>query len=249
MDILNVVFAQVSELARTLLTNALLNGIGFAILGLIGGIFLVIRLNRKEAFHRPHPIWTFLSKINLVYLPIVLALFLGANGLVIGLQKTCNKWIDVGTQPVVEYANAYLPTLQAAAMNMDLSRALTLEEMIALELGNKQGSSTGGYTEDIMFHYNSAIAGALLEELGYPSEIDETVRVLRDLDLSRIDQHFFNQIPDAIKSYAGNYFLVLYQMILTGFLPFLLIPVLEYGIYLLVKSSGSDGHLIEDELV
>lgn len=246
---MNAIFNQVSALVSTLISNALIYGFFFAVLGLVGGIILMVKFNRNGGLDRRHDIWTFLAKINLVYVPILLALFLGSGGLVVGVQKTCNNWIDASTQPVVEYANMYLPTLKAAAMELDINSALTLEEMIALELGDHQEVAGDSYTSDLMFHYNSAIAGALLEELGYPRELDELVKVMRSLDLSRIDINFFNRIPDSIKSYAGGYFFILYKMIFLGFLPFLLIPGVEYGLHLLFAQSPELAGAGEEEFV
>jgi hypothetical protein len=230
MEHSNWLYQEILTQASNFIWSIFSNGLLFGFIGLCGGIALVVFMSKRKLFKRSHSLWTFVAKLNYVYTPICLALLMAAMGVIFGAQKQVNRWIDSTTQPIVTYSTVILPTL--ASLDEQLDRSLTLEEMVIQEFGMNEEEA--GYKGQAYNRFNTVYVKAILAELGYPLEIDGLIRMLREKDLSQVSAASLQGIPVSIKRYCGSYFWAGYVWIWMVFLPFLLIPVGELLIFLIV---------------
>lgn len=236
MENSNWLLQEISSHAYDFLWSCINTSLFFGVIGLAAGIFLIVKGRRRNLFSRPNGFWTFIAKLNYVYTPVCLMLFLGFLGIIFGAQRQVNRWIDDTAEPIIAHATTMLPTIQEMGRHLD--RSLTLEEMIHQEV-SKEGAS-GGYQGRAYNELNTIYIKAFLAELGYPLEIDGFIRMLREQELSQLNASVLRRIPKAIKQYCGYYFWKGYKGVWLSFLPFLLAPIAELLIYKLVRRSRDD---------
>ena len=231
MDTLNWLTNEISNIIASFVWSAVTWASILGILGFIGSIFMVRFFNRQGYFQRTNRLWTFFAKLNLAYLPMLCASLFVALGVIYGVQKPTNNWINKTTEPIVEYAVAFVPTIQQLGTHMDSQ--LTLEEALSQELFKGQNLADDSWEREMHLQYNSAITTAILDEFGYPHEIDGLISLVREQNLAGINAAFFTNLPAAIQDYCGTYFWVAYGAILMTFLPFFLFSLGEFGLYIL----------------
>ena len=242
MDALNWLINEISTILSSLVWSAISWASIIGIAGFIASIFMVRFLNKQGYFQRSNKLWTFLAKMNLLYLPIIFPIYFAAMGAIFGVQQITNSWIEKTTEPIAAYAAAFVPTIQQVASNIDAQ--LTLEEALSQELFKNQDLAANSWEQEFQLQYNNAITTAILDEFGYPHEIDGLIRLARDQDLSALNAAFFNSIPSAIQDYCGIYFWMAYRSIWLVFFPFFLLPLAEFGLHLVYQRIFGQSKII-----
>lgn len=242
MDTLNWLTNEISNIFSSLVWSAFTWASIFGLLGFISSIFMVRFLNKRGYFQRANKVWTFVAKINLVYLPLILPIYFAAMGAIFGVHQTTNTWIEKTTEPVAAYAVAFVPAIQE--LGTHLNTQLTLEEALTQELAKGQIVTSNSWEQEMQTQYNNAIVTTLLDEFGYPHEVDGLIRLLREQNLSELNASFFASIPSAIQDYCGYYFWMAYGYVWAVFFPFFLISLAEFGAHFLYQKGTAKLQII-----
>lgn len=220
--------------------NTLKYGFLFSVIGVIAGVYLYRFAKKKGLLQRMTRTWTGLTRIYVAYIPFVLAFMLGSMGGNFGVQRSVNKWINASTEPVIDYAVNYIPQLQKLGVHLDAQ--LTLEEAL-MQLIYQQQSQNQSIPDDprvkqMLLLFNKTIVHAFLDELGYPRNIDGLIKLVRGTGLAKISESTLQGIPRSLRKEVGKFFVPIYWGIFMTFLPFLLLPLVEWGIHWLINRSN-----------
>ena len=233
MNVMNWLIQTATDLVYTMFWNAVAWALGLALLGLIGGIWLVNRARKRGYLNRTLPLWTTLARLYYLYLPVVLMVTLGLVGTAYGLQRQLNAWIEEVTEPVVAYTLAYLPEIQA--MGAHLNQQMTLAEGVHTLVSQEENLPADPWAREFILTYHEALIQGMLTELGYPIEIDGLIRLIREPDYRQIDAEMAKAIPSYLRDFCGQYFATMYGSFLLLMLPFWLVVGGEWGLHWLVS--------------
>lgn len=199
-------------------------------LGFAGGLFLAIRAGRAGYFQRQAAWWRLLARVHYVYLPL-LFMSLGAGlGFVRGCFNASERFIN-STETVLEtYGAQYVTSLQIALGNLSpAQKTLRLDEAIGLAGGDQSPS----YSSTALRLINHSVLDLALTALDLPGR--EQLRVSEFLQKLEgkpaIASAVFSAIPEHLHETSALFFRGKYAVVSLFFLPFLLAPAIEYGIY------------------
>jgi len=217
---------QIANSASTLILT-IFSGIA---LGFIIGLVLVIYGGKKNIFKRSNGFWSFIAGLNYVYIPVLLTILGGFMGTVGGAHKIAGNFIDVSTQPIVEYAQGYLPEIQNfvnTQIGASRGQDIQVEELIAMHMTNDLDLEADSYEYQAMYKINEAVMGTYLTFADVPGSIGD----LRTMDLTNMPPEVFYVLPDTLHEVCDGFFLFKYWGVFLMFLPFIMISVLEYFIH------------------
>lgn len=203
------------------------------IIGLILGIYLVRKGGKKGFWERSNSIWSAFVKLNYVFIPVVLFSFFGLMGSILGLHSSTENFIDDATEPIVTYAKGYLPEIQTVVNDISGHSPTNVDQVVSAHLA-KNGRSSGGFVNSCIFQFNLWTIEAAIEGMSPAgaSAMAEPLMILASTDIHNLDENVFQIIPSTIKGFCAYYFFSAYSWAFFLFLPFLLIPVGEYILYL-----------------
>ncbi|MCB0637896.1 MAG: hypothetical protein KDC54_14810, partial [Lewinella sp.] len=184
-------------------------------------------------FDRPGGLWSFLVKLSYVYIPVLALVLGGCLGAWHGAQRTAHRFISTSTDPLVEYATVYVQGFQTfvAALPADELAGLSLEGLIAAEMTQQSDLSPDSYSGQFARMTNEAILTAFLEEAGVPDYVRRPELAVGALqDLSVLSGQLL-LIPQRLHQWTSRFFFSYLGLILLGFLPWILVPLAEMGLY------------------
>ena len=234
METFNVFFNIIANEIGSALMTILGQGILFAILGLVGGILLVNHLRKRKLFNRAFGFWTFVAKLNYVYLPFLLMVFGGSVGVLNGVHSAAENVIDVANKELVSYGQAYIADFQEYLKESDVEIAgVSVKEAVDAHLAAK--ANLGWMSGMVASGINLMLVRQSMGKMGVPlSEIDnvDLVTELSGKDLSTVVM----SIPAmALKTQCSIVFWGFFTGLCVIFLPFFMLPVYEFGIHFLVS--------------
>lgn len=204
-------------------------------IGLISGLCLIITARKKGWFKRDNIFWSFLARLNYIYIPVLFLALGGIFGTVRGVHNISGKFIDSTTSPIVAYAQGYLPQIQNfvnTQLNTEKGQNIQLEGLIASHLASEFGLDTGSYEYQAMFKINSTILSTVLLVKG-----PDCISTIRNMDITNMPPTVFNILPEMLHEVCDGFFFLKYTAVLVMFFPFLMIPVAEYIIFLIFGKS------------
>ena len=210
-------------------------GYGFigSLVGLFGMIYIVRRLSKAGKFDRPNKFWGFLASINKFYLPVVFMVLFGFLFGTYGVNSKINDHVEKTIYMTVDQMN--LETYDFSGMSQHMNSQLTLEEILISELG--------GMSPQASQHETNIIAQAMLQELGYPSQIDGFIKEVRSFDWTVLEQGSKIGLSYIATDYIDGIFWFAYRFIVVFFvMSFLKLSILEcviFAIYSKVTGFGS----------
>lgn len=208
----------------------------YGILGLIGGIALAFFLNRHGIFQRTNKVWTYFAKLNFVYLPILLATLFGVFSAVNGIQKTVNAWIDDSAHRIEIYALDYVPQVQEMGEELvvvEEEAEKKLKDMILEGAGLEENPMA----ERFYFWFNKALITYMLDKMGYSTDIEGLKALATEEEkLEALNAQFFAGVAGFIKKkIIEQVFSGIQSGLFITFLPFILVPIVEYSVFFIVK--------------
>ena len=199
-------------------------GYGFigSIVGLIGMIFIIRKLNKAGKFDRPNKFWRFLASINKVYLPFVAMIFCGFMFGTYGVNSKINEHVETSIYTAVEEMN--LETFDFSGLDNHMKSQMTVEEILVNELGARSNQSSS--------HETNIIAQTILQELGYPEQIDDFVAQMRSFDWSVLEKGSKFGLSYIATDYIDGIFWFAYRFLIVFlFAAFLKLSILECIIF------------------
>lgn len=237
METANWLLSEITSIFGSAIWSFFSKGALFGLIGLIGGIVLVRGWNKRKAFSRPNKAWTFLAKINLFYIPILFSLLFGVFASVIGIQKTTNNWIKSSADSIQEYAAGYLPEVEKIGQQLIQSADKT-EDALYAKVVEGSGLSKNSMGQKFYYWFNRNIISFMLSKLGYSDDVSGITQMVQEKQLTQLNASFFGGVSNNLQNnLVGNYFMAIYYGLLAIFLPFILIPIGEYVVYLLNKKA------------
>lgn len=237
MKTVDWLLSEVTSIFGTAIWSFFSKGALFGLIGLIVGIILVRRWNKRKAFSRPNRAWTFLAKINLFYIPILFSLLFGVFASVFGIQKTTNNWIKSSTDSIQEYAVGYLPEVEKIGRQL-IESAEKTEDALYAKVVEGSGLSKNSMGQKFYYWFNRSIFSFLLSKFGYSDDVPGITKMVQEKELTQLNASFFGGISNNLqRNLVDNYFRAVYIGLLGIFLPFILIPIGEYVVYFLNKKA------------
>jgi len=195
-----------------------------SVIGLIGMIFIIRKLSKAGKFDRPNKFWKFLASINKVYLPFIAMIFCGCLFGTYGVNTKINEHVENTIYATVDQMN--LENFDVSGFDKHMKSQMTLEEMLIAELGN--GSNVSNT------HETNIIAQAMLQEMGYPTQIDDFVKELRSFDWSVLKKGSKFGLSYIATDYIDGVFWFAYRFLVVFFLAsFLKLSILECIIFII----------------
>ncbi len=217
-------FETISTFGSQLITTFMMYALTGSVAAFLAFFFIIKRLSRKGYFDRPNLLWSFIAKLNRIYMPFILMLMIGFLSGVYGVNSKVNTTIEQGVHTAIDALSLQHISTQNLASHINGQRSM--EQILALELGKNNTNH----------HQNSIIAKTILSEFGYPSQIDDLVHKIQNIDLSA----FQNGLHFGVSYYATDYidgiFWIAYRFIIMFFLfGMLKLSIIEIGIYAIYR--------------
>lgn len=237
METANWLLSEITSIFGSAIWSFFSKGALFGLIGLIIGIVLVRRWNKRKLFSRPNKAWTFLAKINLLYIPILFSLLFGVFASVFGIQKTTNNWIKSSTNSIQEYSANYLPAVEKIGQQL-IESADKTEDALYAKVVEGSGLSKNSMSQKFYYWFNRNIISFMLSKLGYSDDVAGITQMVQEKEITQLNTSFFGGISNNLQNnLVGNYFMAIYYGILAIFLPFILIPIGEYVFFRLNKKA------------
>jgi len=106
MEALNQLFDLGYELGMGVITSMLMYSFAFGLFGLATAIMMVRLISKKKGFDRPFALWSFVAKLNKLYLPLLAMVGLAAIGAVYGINDFINGQVEAAVYNSVDQVNA-----------------------------------------------------------------------------------------------------------------------------------------------
>jgi len=108
METLNLILDLAYEIGMSVVASFFIYGLLSATIGLFIGIFIVRKINKNQGFQRAFGFWTFVAKLNMVYLPIVTMISMGVLGGIYGLNDSINSYLETAVHFSLDELSPYL---------------------------------------------------------------------------------------------------------------------------------------------
>lgn len=230
---------QFTYAAGSIFWNILL----FGFLGFASGIALIVVGRKRGWFKREYRLWSFVAKLNYLYLPLLLMVFGGVTGSFYGAKKTADRFVVKVATPLAGYAQEYASNIQSYLPEPQwaIENDMTLDEMIAHGVKEKGGLKPGSFSHMAAVAINVTIVGHVLDELGMPELVRDPIGAVRALREATYQAAMFSGMTPKLQSVCGYSIWLKYKIVLFLFLPFLLLPVGEYLIHQIFKGLRGKG--------
>lgn len=217
--------------------------------GLIVGVLVMLFFKDRKAFIRPNSLWTFIAKLNYLYIPACFAALFGLFGAVYSFQSNVDNLVDFSAETFMRSGEKALPAIDSMVHQLNTFSALEDEVYKYVQ----EVESTESYYLNrvfgyVTYHYTRMIAN----ELGYPDTVEGVQQMAKENNFSDPDEELLRQMPEAAKSYYWVFFRRAYWDAFWTVFPYFLIPVGEYGLFRLVSwifrksAPGTDPNLEEE---
>jgi len=209
-------------------------GYGFigSIIGLVSMIFIIRKLSKAGKFKRPNALWSFVASINKLYLPIVFMVFFGLLFGIYGVNCKINDHIEATIYSTID--EMQLQGFNFNGLDRHMKTQITAEELLINELGDRSPQTSQ--------HETNIIAQAILQEMGYPKEIDTMVKKLRSFDWTVLEKGSKFGLSYIATDYVDGVFWIAYRFVAIAFIfTFLKLSILEFVIFIVYsKLTGFD---------
>lgn len=217
--------------------------------GLIVGVLVMLFFKDRKAFIRPISLWTFIAKLNYLYIPACFAALFGLFGAVYSFQSNVDNLVDFSSETFMKSGEKALPVVDSLVHRLNPFSELK-DEVYAVVQEEKPSESyyLNRILGSLSYHYVVMIAN----ELGYPETVKGVQQMAKENNFSNPDEKLLRRLPEAAKSYYWVFFRGAYWDAFWSVFPYFLIPVGEYGLYRLVswifrKSTPGTGPNLEEE--
>lgn len=238
MENLNSMLASIETLTIQLLGNILFYSLLGVALSILTSIFIIKYCKRNGTFNRSNGLWSFVAKCNYIILPISLLLVGITQGGIYGAHTTAEEWIEGTTDPITEYAETYLPTLQHFVNStIPNPSTVSLEDAITTH----QQSQTGSTYNSVYTQFQISMVGGFLDIVSPTGgDIAEPLVLLSQIDIHRLDRNVFELLPSSMRTVCSIWFAPFYWALLSPFCMYLLVAIGEILFFRMV--AGEKGH-------
>lgn len=208
----------------------------FAVIGLAAAVAILAVCRRKSLFRREREWWTWVARLNYVYLPVLLVVVGGSLGAVFGAHRATRGWIEETREPLAEYARGYLSDFQQtlnASAGMAEGSGTTVEELVARQM--RPDAVESRFARAALYHVNVAIVRYAIAQVDLPPEAQAPVQAIRRLDVSDLSAGTSNILRRALHEAANSFFYGQYAALLLFFAPLLLLPFAEYAAHAIYR--------------
>ncbi|MEM7656001.1 MAG: hypothetical protein AAF399_07720 [Bacteroidota bacterium] len=205
--------------------------------GFLIGILLVIIAGKKRWLKRPMKLWTFVAGLNYVYLPILFGVIGGCLGVVKGIHATVDRYIDVVSEPAITYAAEYTGAVIAWLPEADWSEEedVSVDVWITDQMAAQMDVEKDSYQYALATTINRSILHAAMDSYGVPREINHPMELYRACQRQEVRESMFGQVPVLLHVACARFFWTKYLMVWAIFVPFLIIPLAEFLLFLMVS--------------
>jgi hypothetical protein len=231
----NWLLGEITSIFGSAIWDFISSGLLCGLIGLIVGIILVWFWNKRKAFDRSNMVWSFLAKINLIYIPILFTILFGAFASVFSIQNTANKWIGGSVSSIQEYAVQYVPEVEKITTKLIASTEKT-EEVFRAKITERAGLSNNSMGQAFFYWLNRNVISFMLSKLGYSDDINGLIKMVEEKKIKELNARFFDGISSVLQDrLVGSFFGGIYISLFWAFFPFILIPVGEYLLFILLR--------------
>lgn len=249
METFNAYLQDFAYIISDLLSSIFLHGFGGGIIGLIIGIIIVRKARKKGVFNRSNSLWSFVAKCNYVLLPVALLIVGITQGGIYGAHDTAEEWIEQTTTPIIDYAENYLPQMQAFCDTHVLGKSnngMTIEEAVIAQ----NPDAARGMKGSIMTSFNVLLLGSFLDVVSPTGgEIAEPLILLSQINLEKLDRNAFEILPASMRAATSFYFAGFYWTFFAPFGMYFLIMIAEIALFRFISKPTQSSSTLRDYYV
>lgn len=208
----------------------------FAFLGLAIGTILIIVLGKKGYFKRPNSLWSVFAGLNYVYIPIVLGVFGGLFGSIYGTHTCVNQFFGDTAKPLAALGEPILETVIEMGPSIPWSQypGKNLGEIVAAESKVDLGSGADKWLSAGAGIVYESVINHVVAEAYIPTAGLQAREVLGRIKNRPLPSNTFIGLYRTVQARLDTYFGVQYAVLGWFFLPFLLLPFVEYLLFRLL---------------
>jgi len=222
-------------------------GIIVGAVGLIFGVLVTLFFKDRGMFVRSNSTWSFIAKLNYLYIPVCFAALFGLVGAVYSFQYKVDNLVDFSEESFMRSGEKFLPAIDSLSHQFNTFSELEDEIYEAV----REDSATDFYYLNklvslVVYHGIKM----LTNELGYPDTVAGVQQMAEENNFSNPSEDLLRRLPEAANSYYWVFFRSAYWNAFWTVFPYFLIPVGEYGLFLLVvrvnRTNGRKTDLEKD---
>lgn len=216
----------------------------WAFFGLVASLFALRFARKRKLLKRQNPLWNGLTVLYYLYLPLLFIAMGGALGFVRGLQKNADYAIEK-TSELFEFVDLdELTTFIQIADRpdmipfMDVDFHKVVPHFVETEFGLPKGDLSNRFASAFMLQ----VFEQVFDELGVPMSLRGSLSDMRPHMLQEglaTGRSVQLSIPIALQGASDSFFFQLFLIVLGGFFPFLLGPLAEYLLHLVLERPSA----------
>ncbi len=210
----NSILNALVDLSSQLLGNFFFYSLMGALISIFASIAVIKFCKRRGLLERSNKLWAFLSKSAYVLLPVSFLAIGITQGGIYGLHTTAEEWVTATTDPIIDYAEKYIPELQSYVnAHFPNPKGVSIEQAIIAH-EKSQGDLTGAVNRTFK---ENLIGGLLDVATPYDGAISEPLVVLSEIDIHQIKRRDFQLLPASINAVTSIFFATYYWMFFAPF--------------------------------
>ncbi|MFT5765778.1 MAG: hypothetical protein ACI8X3_003215 [Saprospiraceae bacterium] len=233
METLNAFFDTIASYIWSGLFNIIGQGVLFAFLGLIIAILFINVGRRQKWFSRSFSLWTFVAKLNYIFLPVLFMVFGGTVGVLNGVHATAGNIIDDTSEELVDYSEVYITDFQKYLNSIPIEETGgSIADWVKAHL--ETIPNLNWISKIIGLALNTGLVKACMAALGIPDSLNDP-SVLADLLDSEELAIFLVSIPsNALHTECDIIFWGFFIGMFSVFTPFFMLSIYEFILHFIV---------------
>jgi hypothetical protein len=234
MESLNVFLDTIANQIGAAFLSIIGHSFFFGLTGLVIA-FLFIGLGRKRKwFNRSFGLWSFVAKLNYIYLPVLFLVFGASAGVLKGVHSSAGNIIDSASDELVAYGQSYIVDFQDYIANTPIEVAgVSIKDVVDDHL--KANTDLGWFSGIAAKAFNVIIVRQCMNKMGIKDASNDPMVWSESFSKEDFSTALLSIPSLALHTECDFIFWGFLVALFSVFTPFFMIPIYEMVLHLLVS--------------
>ena len=232
----DIIIEHIGSALMTIIGQCIL----FAIIGLVTAIILISFGRRRKWFNRSFGLWTFVAKLNYLYLPVLFLVFGGAAGLLSGVHSAAGDIVDAASGEFVRYGQQTMTELQEFVVHSNIEIAgMTAEDLVNAHLKTK--TELGFFATLVARACNLMFIRHCFKKMGATEALNDPFAMGQAFSSADLTTAILSIPSMAAHAQLDYVFIGFFMAMCSMFSFFFFLPMAEFGLHILVCILSGSG--------
>ncbi len=216
-------------------------GILFAAIGLVTAILFINYGRRRRWFNRSFGLWTFVAKLNYLYLPVLFVVFGGSAGILSGVHSAAGDIVDAASGEFIKHGQETMMQIQDMVVHSKIEIAgMTAQDLVDAHL--KAQDNLGYFSGIVVRACNMMFVRHCFKKMGATEALNDPFAMGQAFSSNNFTTAVLSIPSMAVHAHLDYIFIGFFMAMCAAFSTFFFLPLAEFGLHLLVSSmSGNSG--------